>query len=341
MKRTLLLLCMLIPMVMTAQTNIVRETYTYAIKNSVELKLDVYVDQSQPAVEGGKPVMIYIHGGAWSAGSRKNAAQETFNRFIAEQGIVSVSIDYRLGLIEGNPYGVTTMEDVVRLGTEDTIDATLFLLKNAEKFNINPSQIMLSGGSAGAINNLTLENDLCNNKEYTKRLPAGFDYAGIISHAGCVEITEGEDLHWDRIPCPILMFHGDLNGVNDGALPLIKSKIEVEGMNDHPWGGTRYIDEQLTAMGAPHWTIIEIGADHCIAMKCLTDNNAETMQFINEFVLGKKDTMRYTEVRDKEPVSMAGVENMIKFAPLYILGFGQYLEEIDWSNIQAPDSVVY
>lgn len=338
MKRILFFLFCLIPLVADAQPEVTRQTYTFCTKNGEDWLMDVYTIAD--TTHTPRPVMIYEHGGAWSAGSRKNAGQEVFNRHLAELGIVSISIDYRLGLIEGNPYGVTNMTDVVRLGTEEFIDATLFVLAHQQEWNIDPTKIMLSGGSAGAINALTLENDLCNGEAYTKRLPEGFDYAGIISHAGCVEVLHDE-LVWGRKPCPMLLFHGDLNGVSDGALPHGKSIIEVEGMNNHPWAGTLYIDKQLTEMGAPHWTIIERGADHCIAMKCLTENNAETDQFIREFVLEGKDRIRFTEVKDKEPVSMAGVENMVKFAPLYILGFGKYLEEIDWSNLEAPTHTVY
>jgi len=330
---------LLAPFTLSAQHQIERTTEVYAIKGQDTLLLDIYLDKIL-ATQEARPVMIYVHGGAWSAGSRKNAAQQMFCQHLAETGIVSVAINYRLGLAEGNIYGAKNMTEVVRLGTEDIIDATLYLLSKKEELNINSDQIMLSGGSAGAINSLTLEYDICNDEPYTHRLPEGFNYAGIISQAGCIEIL-GNDLHWDKTPCPMLLMHGDLNGVSDGALPIVKGKIEVEGMNDHPWGGTLYIDSLLNEILAPHWTYIERGADHCIAMKTLTDNHAETDQFIQEYVLGKRDCIKFTDIRDKEPVSMNGVENMVKFAPLYILGFGKYLEEIDWNNMQAPSQVVY
>ncbi len=38
---------------------------------------------------------------------------------------------------------------------------------------------------------------------------------------------------------------------------------------------------------------------------------------------------------------MSSVEAMIQYVPLYILGYGQYLEQLDWNNLPKPDSIVY
>lgn len=314
-----------------AQSGVTRDTYVYSVKGADTLHMDVYVDHSPKFKEEKRPVMIYIHGGAWSAGSRKNAAQEVFNRHFAELGCLSVSIDYRLGLAEGNTYGLKSMEEIVRIGNEDLIDATNFILSKEKEWNIDPKTVMLSGGSAGAINSLTIEYDICNDAAYTKRLPDGFNYAGIISQAGCIEMKT-DTLIWNKKPCPMLLFHG----TNDGALPVDKG-----GLMGSTWAGTKYIHRQLAEMDVPHWTFIEKGADHVIAMKCLTDNNTETDAFFHKFIKEKNKSIVYTEWADKEPKGMASVDEMIKYAPLYILGFGKYLEELDFNNIEKPKGIVY
>ena len=321
-----------------AQHDVQRTTHVYCVKDQDSLYLDIFEDKALVS-EAPRPVMIYVHGGAFSAGSRKNAAQEVFSRHYAEQGYVSVSIDYRLGLAEGNHYGARNLTEVVLLGNEDLLDATLFLLNKKDELNIDPAKIILAGGSAGAVNCLALEYDLCSQKPFTKRLPEGFDYAGVISQAGCLLLEEDDQLHWRRMPCPIMLMHGDLNGENDGYLPLHRAKLVRDIVADDLWGGSYYLDQTLNEINAPHWTYIEKGADHCVAIKSLTANLDETDFFIKQFVWGKKQGRAYTEIYDQEPVSMSDVQQMIKFAPLYILGYGMYLDEMQQQQNQ-PTGVV-
>lgn len=51
--------------------------------------------------------------------------------------------------------------------------------------------------------------------------------------------------------------------------------------------------------------------------------------------------MVYTEWQDQEPANMKDVNQMIKYVPMYILGYDKYLKDIDWGNMQKPDDVVY
>ena len=314
----------------SAQNDTKRETYVYSIKGQDTLTMDVYT-RPLANIEKKRPAMIYIHGGAWSAGSTKNVAQEIYNRHFAEQGFVSISINYRLGLAEGNTYGTKNLSEVVRLGTVDLIDATNYILNHADEWCVDSAKILISGGSAGAINCLQLEYDICNQKPYTKALPKDFNYAGIASHAGCIEM-ENDTLVWQRKPCPILFIHGS----NDNAVPF-----NVGPCISGNWGGTFYIHKQLEAMNVPHWTYIVKGADHVMAMKALTDNLEEHDRFYRAFVEDKSQAIVNTEWAEVEPASMASVDLMVKNAPFYILGFGKYMEEMDWNNMQKPQDVVY
>lgn len=38
---------------------------------------------------------------------------------------------------------------------------------------------------------------------------------------------------------------------------------------------------------------------------------------------------------------MKDVNEMIKFVPMYILGYDKYLNEIDFNNMEKPTGVVY
>jgi poly(3-hydroxybutyrate) depolymerase len=312
------------------QHDIKRSTYIYSVKGSDTLLLDVYIDEAA-AVSGRRPVMLHVHGGGFSAGSRKNVAQEMFNRHFAEMGFVSVSIDYRLALAPDNKYNVKGIDEAVRIATEDLVDATAFILAKSDVLMADTFNIMISGGSAGAITCLALEYDLCNRADYTKKLPHNFNFSGIISHAGAIP-SKPDALVWAEKPCPMLLFFGD----KDMLVPFDKG--EVGGLN---WMGSKYLHRQFEEMQVPHWVFEAKGADHVMAMKPLTDNNEETDKFYRSFIVGKCNSTVYTEWSDAVPPDMTSVEQMLKYVPLYILGFGKYLEEMENMPVEQPKNIVF
>lgn len=348
MKRILLFILVFVTFrLLSAQTHITRKTYIYSIKGADTLRLDTYIDDTA-AVKGKRPVMIYVHGGGFSMGSRKNVAQEIFNRHFAEKGFISVSIDYRLALSQPTPnsastsstadkkksnrYNIATLYDAVRIADEDVVDATNFILSKANEWKVDSTCIMISGGSAGAITCLTLEYDLCNHAPYTQKLPEGFNYAGIVSQAGAICLHKEKALTWERKPCPILFFHGD----KDSLVPIEHKVIAGEH-----WFGDKMILPDMRKMHVSYWSFVEKGADHIMAMKPLTDNNAETDKFVDEMVKGKKQAYVYTEWAEETAPDMSSAEHMLKYVPMYILGFGKYIDEMDWSNIPKPTGIVY
>ena len=174
--------------------------------------------------------------------------------------------------------------------------------------------------------------DACNEEAYTQKLPQGFAYAGAISQAGCIGVDMTQNaLNWKKKPCPIMFFHGS----EDKVVPLESAQLDCQLF------GTLTIVSQMQEMGVPYWKWIEKGADHIMAMKPLTTYLEEQYRFLNDFVANGLQSTVNTEVADKEPASMSSVEKMIEYVPLYILGYGKYLDEIDWSNIQKPANIVY
>lgn len=334
MKKLLLALLSLIPACAFAQAE--HETAVFSIKGKDTLRIDFYENKAVPVPEGGRPVIIYIHGGGFTTGERVNAAQQVFCNYMADRGWLGVSVDYRLaGLTwkeDGsviNPYNVDGTVSAIRYAAEDVVDATNYILET-RKESVNASKICLAGGSAGACTTLQLVYDCCNEEEYTRKLPAGFSYAGAISQAGCIS-ANAASIQWKGKPCPIMFFHGD----QDNVVPLETGKA------DCTFFGTLYIERQLKEMGVPYWKWIEKGADHVMAMKPLTTYLEEQYRFLNDFVINGLDSVVVTEVTDKEPTNMASVEAMVKYVPLYILGYGKYLEDIDWGSLEAPAQIVY
>ena len=49
----------------------------------------------------------------------------------------------------------------------------------------------------------------------------------------------------------------------------------------------------------------------------------------------------FTEWIDEPPADMTSGESMLQYVPMYILGFGKYLEEIDFGQLEVPKEIVY
>lgn len=292
-----------------------KETLVYANKDGKELKLDKYIDNSQKTT-AKRPVMIYVHGGGFSTGSSKNALQIKYNKHFAEQGFVSISINYRLSIKEGTPLDREKLSKAATFATEDLIDATAYIISKAKEWNIDTDKIIISGGSAGAITCLNAEYAICTENKITGKLPQNFNYAGLISHAGNV-ITEQDTLIWKKSPCPLLLMHG-----SEDDLVTINS-IKLAGTLH---AGSNYIHKQLEQMNISHWFYEEVGADHIVALKPLQYNFSEIDTFIDKFVMKKAQSIVHTQWKDKTPGSMAMMSEIV---PLYITGWEKTDEEVD------------
>ena len=118
---------------------------------------------------------------------------------------------------------IAALQHAIDTAVEDFYDATGFVINQSSDWNIDVEQIVASGSSAGAITVLQAEYDLCNGHELAKRLPAGFNYAGVISYAGAVSGVLPP--HWEKMPCPIMLFHGDA----DKTVPFEQAAMENLG----------------------------------------------------------------------------------------------------------------
>jgi acetyl esterase/lipase len=82
------------------------------------------------------PVLVWIHGGGWQGGSKKEGIQNLLP--FARQGYLCASIDYRL-----------SQEALFPAQIEDCKCAIRFLRANAKQFNLDPNRIGVWGSSAG------------------------------------------------------------------------------------------------------------------------------------------------------------------------------------------------
>ncbi|HEX8154544.1 MAG TPA: alpha/beta hydrolase [Thermoanaerobaculia bacterium] len=105
---------------------------TYAVASGQELKLDVH----SPRAAGPHPVVVYIHGGGWIAGTKEDSVLRLLP-FLA-QGAAVVNVEYRLARVALAPAAV-----------EDCRCALRWVIRNAERYRLDPKRIVLAGSSAG------------------------------------------------------------------------------------------------------------------------------------------------------------------------------------------------
>ena len=104
-----------------------------------------FLSISTPSWEGNRPVLVWIHGGAYIAGCGGESAYD--GTALAEEGdIVVVSVTYRLGVFGYlyNPDG-----EPRNLGFKDQMAALKWVHENISRFGGDPSQVTLAGQSAG------------------------------------------------------------------------------------------------------------------------------------------------------------------------------------------------
>ena len=103
--------------------------------------------------DGPRPLLVYIHGGGWTTGDKKQNAS-AYQPFL-DKGISYAAINYRL--TPGSPLPAPV---------HDAARAIQFLRTKATEWNIDTSYIALTGGSAGACTSmwLLLHDDLADPK---------------------------------------------------------------------------------------------------------------------------------------------------------------------------------
>lgn len=95
--------------------------------------VDVYLAKSDEPT----PVVIYIHGGGWRAGSKKGVPG-WLKRFVNDGELSVVAVEYRFTDVAPHPAQVN-----------DCFRAIQFVRQNAAKWNIDPDRLGVTGGSAG------------------------------------------------------------------------------------------------------------------------------------------------------------------------------------------------
>jgi acetyl esterase/lipase len=140
----------------------------YATADGHALLLDLYLPQGvkQP------PLLVWIHGGAWRAGSKASMPLGD----LVQHGFAVASVDYRLSPVARFPAQIHDIKAAIR-----------FLRGSADKYGFNADKIGILGSSAGGHlvalmgvtnGNPNLEGNLGDFNQESSRIDAIVDYYG-------------------------------------------------------------------------------------------------------------------------------------------------------------------
>ena len=178
-------------------------------KEMRSLKMDIYSPKNNK--NNKLPLFLFVHGGAFLFGDKKNDLQQAITNHLVRKGFVVASINYRMGSLLSTGEAIN---ETFHLNVQDTRAALRFLINNKE-VKIDENQIYLAGSSAGGI--IALTTTFTDNSEVSasvKKKLGGLDdsgndlkadikIAGVVSMWGAVT-----DLKIVNSPIPTLLFHG-------------------------------------------------------------------------------------------------------------------------------------
>lgn len=269
-------------------------TYMFVQRDTCDLFMDVYdpAEGSQTSINGvDKPAVIFMFGGGFIRGTRDDESYNSWFKMMSDNGYRVISIDYRLGLKGSNKVGVAqvnVLDKAIHMAVEDLFSATNFIIENADQFGVDPSNIVISGSSAGAITVMQAEYEIANKTEWASVLPEGFNYAGVMAFSGAILSREGK-VDYKVVPCPTLMLHG----TSDELVPYKQIKVFNLGF----FGGGKLV-ERFKKFGLNYNMYHFVGYGHEIAGSMATTFDLQT-KFIETNVMQKK--MRIVEAWIDDP----------------------------------------
>lgn len=225
-------------------------TYQFAEKKT-PLYLDVYKPDKPRA---DKATVITLFGGGFYEGSRNNYLQKQTARELTERGFTVISIDYRLGFLDkemvethSTLFKVTKLfKYCINIAVEDCADAIAWVCANSEMLDIDPSKIILSGSSAGAITVLQLDYSRANSIDQAASLPQGWKPAAVVPYSGGIMCFDRK-LKYATDPAPTMLMHG----TKDRIVSYKKFGLPF-GQKMH---GAKKVDKAMNRQDIPHWII--------------------------------------------------------------------------------------
>ena len=285
----LLILLFVLAFSKISASNIEKQTYIFAKKDTTELLLDVY--SSSDTFSEKQPCIIFVFGGGFKEGIRDAAIYSSYFSHFARKGFKVVSIDYRLGMKDQKAPGLLNnkpIQNAISMAVSDLYSATSFIIDKSDILNIDIDNIIISGSSAGAITVLQADYEKRNDFPSTNILPKDFQYAGIISFAGSIFSTRGTPTY-KIAPAPTLFFHGS----SDKLVPYDKIRFFKKGMF-----GSKALAKQFKKKNHPYTFYTMEGIGHEVSEYPMEIFLEEINYFIQNFVYEKQEWFLDVNLKD-------------------------------------------
>ena len=226
------------------------DTYKY-VERDTSLYLDVYKPEVPRA---DKAAVIMAFGGGFFSGERNNYIMKDWAKALTDHGFTVISIDYRLGFKDSAAVAshkkLLKLPDLFKycidIAVEDCAAAVAWVHSNAGMLGIDPSRIILTGSSAGAITVLQLDYCRANTLPEASALPPGWKPAAVIPYSGGVMCRDSK-LKYATDPAPTMLMHGK------------KDRIVTYKSIGLPFGekmhGGKKMDKAMNRQDIPHWFI--------------------------------------------------------------------------------------
>ncbi|MEA4918180.1 alpha/beta hydrolase [Proteiniphilum sp.] len=266
-----------------------KETRLFAEKEGQALKMDIY--KSDMGSSQTQPCLLFVFGGGFKDGGRDAELYHSYFHYFAKKGFTVVSIDYRLGMKDQKAPGVFNnkpIRNAIAIAVEDLYSATNYLLENAAELHIDPSLIIISGSSAGAITVLQGDYESRDNRPAADVLPDNFRYAGVISFAGAIFSNEGVP-SYTQPPAPTLFFHGSA----DKLVPYDKTRFFKLGMF-----GSKSLAKKFRSEKYPYMFYSIEGIGHEVSEYPMQEYLPEIERFISDWVLNRQQWMTDIDFKD-------------------------------------------
>ena len=236
------------------------DTYRF-VERDTFLCLDVY----KPVIpRADKAAVLMAFGGGFFSGERNNDQMKRWASALIEHGFTVISIDYRLGFkdsaLVASHSRLLKLPDLfmncIDIAVQDCAAAVAWVCSNAGMLDIDPSKLILTGSSAGAITILQLDYYRANSMSGASVLPAGWKPAAVIPYSGGVMCRDSK-LKYATDPAPTMLLHGTKD-----RIVTYKSLGLPFGRKMH---GGKKMDKALNRQDIPHWFIRFEGIGHEVA----------------------------------------------------------------------------
>lgn len=251
--------------------------------------LDVYQAKSQEPA----PVMIYIHGGGWRAGSKK-PIPGFLAKANAEGWLTVVSVEYRFTDVATHPAQV-----------DDCARAIQFVRHNAKKWNLDTQRMGVTGGSAGGHLSayVALQDDEADPKSddpvarLSSRVSFAIPFAGPTDWGLLAKINHGHPAYRqligykpgtpaDKMATELKKDVSPLSFVSRDDPPM----LIVHGDADTvvPFEHGKALEKALKKAGVPVELLVIEGGRHNVAGAGVGNSPQRATEFMRKRLLGRK-----------------------------------------------------